>query len=127
MGHDEDQDEYERVFEQCLRRGAAPAPQQQPQSRRAKRARADYTFFRFPVHWDDRLRDASSAAYKLAGHLLREDWEEHGEMLRLSSVGLARKGISRWQKRRALRELEVRGLVWVSREPRKAPRVMLLK
>jgi hypothetical protein len=99
---------------------AAPTPHKR---------RSDLQFVKVPLMWKDRLAKAGAhgATYALALHLLYHDWKSNESPIKLSNTALADDGITRWQKWRALRELEQLGLAVVERRPRKSPIVRVVK
>jgi hypothetical protein len=88
---------------------------------RAKRRRH---WVKVPYLWLEGLAGASGAAYGLALCLLYRSWRNGGEPMKLGNGGLS--GISASAKRRALNELERRGLVRVERRLKRSPVVRLL-
>jgi hypothetical protein len=94
------------------------APRNSPGSR---------SFVKVPSNWVERLREARYVAtYRVALHLLHQNWKSHGRPLTLSNAVLEREGVTRRAKWRALRELEALCLIMVERRPRQSPRVVLL-
>lgn len=90
--------------------------------------RRSQQFIKVPIAWADRLATARYAAtLKVAHRLLYEHWRGGGRPVQLANVALARNGVSRYQKRRALWELESLGLVQVERRARKSPIVMVIE
>jgi hypothetical protein len=84
-------------------------------------------FVKVPLEWMERLSAARLAAtWKVALHLLHESFKNRRQVIRLANGTLALDGISKWQKWRALAELEKLGLVSVERRPNKSPHVTLL-
>ena len=84
-------------------------------------------FVRVPWTWIDQLRGADGQTYRLALYLLYLDWKGNGAPVKLTSGALAVDGVPRETKRRALADLERRGLVTVEKLPRKSPIVRLYK
>jgi hypothetical protein len=82
-------------------------------------------FVRVPWTWIDRLKGADGQTYRLALCLLYMHWKSNGAPIKLTSGALAMDGLPRETKRRALSDLERRGLVKVERLPRKSPIVRL--
>jgi hypothetical protein len=77
-------------------------------------------FVMVPWMWIERLVDARHiATYRVALHVLYQDWKGGSKPFTLSNSAVM--GVSRWQKWRALRELERLGLVTIERRKRKAP------
>src|SRR5262245_59042605 len=106
--------------------GAVP-PSPAPATARPKPRRRMECFTRVPCVWRDRLAGAGHiASYRVALHLLHEAWKTHDPTVPLSNLALAREGVSRRQKWRALVELERLGLIAIDRRPRRSPRITLL-
>ena len=81
-------------------------------------------FVRVPWTWIARLAKARyTATYRVALHILYRHWKNRGEPFTLSNGMVAMEGVSRWQKWRALRELEQLGLITIERRKRKTPRI----
>jgi hypothetical protein len=82
-------------------------------------------FIRVPMTWASRLSAARYAAtLKVAHHLLHQTFRTHAPTVRLTNAGLA--GVTRWQKGRAIEELETLGLIKVEHRSRRSPEVTLL-
>jgi hypothetical protein len=92
-----------------------------------KMQRRQEHFVRVPWTWIDRLKGADGQTYRVALYLLYMDWKGDGSPVKLTSGALAVDGVPRETKRRALADLERRGLVTVERLPRKSPIVRLCK
>jgi hypothetical protein len=92
-------------------------------ARRSKRRRH---WVKVPCLWLEALTGASGQVYALALHLLYRVWRNGGEPVKLGNGDLKIDGISASAKRRALNELERRGLVKVERRPKRSPVVRLL-
>jgi hypothetical protein len=82
-------------------------------------------FTKLPSSWRVRLQGAHGRTYDLALHLLHLSFKARGRPFKLANGGLAEIGISRFAKRRALRELERRSLIEVQRNPHKNPTITL--
>jgi hypothetical protein len=54
------------------------------------------------------------------------DFETRGKPFTLSNGALALENVSRWEKPRALSELEEAGLIVIERRKRKTPRITVL-
>jgi hypothetical protein len=92
------------------------------------RRREKVRFIMVPLTWKSRLAKAKHAAtLKLALHLLFETWRRKDAKVALSNARMAEDGISRWQKWRALGELEQLGLVRIERRKRKSPVATVVK
>jgi hypothetical protein len=84
-------------------------------------------FILVPWTWVERLRDARHVStYKVALHILHLSWKKNGQPFTLANGALAEDGISRYQKRDALEELERLGLIRVERRVRKSPEITAL-
>jgi hypothetical protein len=80
-----------------------------------------------PGLWQEQLTKARHiATYRSALHILRRHWENSGEPFTLSNGALELVNVSRWQKWRALGELEQLGLIAIERRKRKSPRITTL-
>ena len=83
-------------------------------------------FVRLPGGWAHTLCSAKHlSTYKVAIYLLHLNWKSRGKPIRLPNAVLARMGVGRDAKWRALLELETLGLIEVSRRDRKSPEVSL--
>jgi hypothetical protein len=58
--------------------------------------------------------------------VLYQHWKGRGEPFTLSNSMLHMSGVSRWQKWRALRELQELGLITIERRSRKSPGINVL-
>jgi hypothetical protein len=84
-------------------------------------------FIIVPRIWDERLLKARYiVTYRVAHYVLYRSWETRGEAFTLSNGAMAIRGISPRQKWRALRELEVLGLITIERRKRKTPRITVI-
>jgi hypothetical protein len=93
------------------------------QPNKARRQQQAFTIV--PDVWKQRLLKAKYlATYRLALHILGRNFETHGKPFSLLNVTL--EGVSRWQKWRALLELEELGLIIIERRQRKAPWITAL-
>ena len=85
-------------------------------------------FILVPWTWAERLAEANYiGTYRTALHLLYQHWKKRGEPFTLANGMLAKDGVSRWQKWRALKELERLGLIRVERRPRKSPLITVVQ
>jgi hypothetical protein len=76
--------------------------------------------------WIERLCKARRAStLKVALFILHLDWKHHGRPFALGNHAMAEDGISRYQKRDALRELEQLGLISIQRRRRKSPLITI--
>jgi hypothetical protein len=84
-------------------------------------------FIKVPWAWVERLAKARyTATYRVALHLLYQHWKQKGGPVKLPNGMLVLGGVSRWQKWRALGDLERLGLINVERRTRKSPLVTLI-
>jgi hypothetical protein len=96
-------------------------------SKLRQRRRYREQFVRVPVEWMHRLNSARLiATWKVALHLLDQSFKEHRHTVRLANGVMVMKGVTRWQKWRALKELETFGLINIENRPRKTPEITLL-
>jgi hypothetical protein len=80
-----------------------------------------------PLIWMEQLASVTHVSmYRLALHLLYQHWKTGDGPIKLSNVSLAKVGVSRREKWRALAELESLGLIRVERRPRRSPLVTVL-
>jgi hypothetical protein len=105
-----------RPIRHCSRRGAA----------RGGDHKAQRYFIKVPVTWVQKLIGAPGQTYALALHLLFRHFREHGAAIVLANRTIERDGIPPQSKRRALRDLEQRGLVNVDWRVRRSPIVRVL-
>jgi hypothetical protein len=122
----EDEDPYADLKRHALtpERLAQLAATPTPRTKPAKKSRH---FVKVPVKWIDQLAKARHiATYRLALYLLYRSWRAGGQMITVPNGALETEGVSRWQKWRALRELERLGLITVECRHRRSPRVALL-
>jgi hypothetical protein len=121
MHRDEDPFDLERL--------RMPMPEREvPDSIAAtKKRRRRRQFTMVPNSWVEDLRKARYiGTYRVAHYLLYRHWKNGGQPITLSNVVLAERGLTKWQKWRALAELERLGLVKVVRRPRRAPVITVL-
>ncbi len=78
-------------------------------------------FIKVPMTWYERLRGADGQTYRVVLYLLYLHWKTNGDPIKLANGMLAIDGVPPTTKRRALRNLERRGLVAVERRLRKSP------
>jgi hypothetical protein len=88
----------------------------------------------FPMAWAERLKGASGQTWMVAVHVVYQDFWENtrkgktsGQPFKLANGMLKIYGVSPTAKRRALRDIERRGLVTVEWQPKKSPVVKLCK
>jgi hypothetical protein len=92
-----------------------------------KEKRRQKNFIIVPGVWREQLTKVKYiATYRVALHILARDFETHGKPFPLSNGALALENVSRWEKPRALAELEAVGLIRVERCKRKTPRITAL-
>jgi hypothetical protein len=92
-----------------------------------KARRRRQQFVMVPYSWLEDLREARHiSTYQVALYLLHRHWKDRGQPIPLSNVALAALGVPRWEKWRALAELERLGLVKVVRRPRRVPLITVL-
>jgi hypothetical protein len=85
-------------------------------------------FVMVPWMWAEKLATVRYiATYRVALHVLYRHWKGRGEPFTLSNGAMLMEGVSRWQKWRALGELEKLGLIAIGRRRRKTPRITVLK
>jgi hypothetical protein len=84
-------------------------------------------FVKVPLWWAEQAaRAVNSSQMFVCIWLLRLAWEKHSTTFPLANAGLAKWGISREAKRRALASLEKAGLISVQRRAKRSPIVTLL-
>jgi hypothetical protein len=84
-------------------------------------------FIQVPGIWKERLTKVRYiSTYRVALHILMRDFETRGKPFTLSNGALALENVSRWEKPRALSELEEVGLIVIERRNRKTPRLTAL-
>jgi hypothetical protein len=94
------------------------------QSRGAGRKTASFT--KFPWVWEEELRQARYVStYRVALYVLRKWWQSRGQPVPVSNVALP--DVSRYQKSKALAELEALRLVKTKRQAGRSPQVTPLK
>jgi hypothetical protein len=83
-------------------------------------------FVMVPWTWAERLVGAHGQTYRVALILLHLHWKgKKGEPVKLANGMLKIDGVSRQSKWRALRDLEMRGLVAIECRSRRSPLVQL--
>jgi hypothetical protein len=84
-------------------------------------------FTQVPGIWKERLAKVRYiSTYRVALHVLMRDFETRGKPFTLSNGALALENVSRWEKPRALSELEEAGLIAIERRNRNTPRITVL-
>ena len=92
-----------------------------------RKARRQEPFAMVPLAWAASAAKATRTRKALVWILLLHTaWRTKSATFPLSNAGLAKSGVSREIKRRALAELEAAGLIVVERAPGRAPRVTML-
>jgi len=91
----------------------------------AKIKRRREHFAMLPMTWYERLKGADGQTYRVAWFLLYLHWKNNGGPIKLANGMLVMDGVPPQSKRRALRDLERRGLITVEWRPRKSPIVRL--
>jgi hypothetical protein len=92
-----------------------------------KQSSSKAPFVKLPVIWEEALAGAraSGSTYRVALLLLHMAWKSGTCVVKLTNVGLAKKGVGRKGKAGALLVLRKVGLVSVEERPRKSPIVTL--
>jgi hypothetical protein len=94
--------------------------------RKIRRRREHFT--QLPGIWKERLTKVKHiSTYRVALHILMRDFETRGKPFTLSNGALALENVSRWEKPRALSELEEAGLIMIERRNRKSPQITVLR
>jgi DNA-binding HxlR family transcriptional regulator len=83
------------------------------------------TFVQTPWKSIEKMRGVDHT-WSVLMYLQHLSWKQGGGPIKLANGMLEMDGISREAKRRALRELERRGLITVERHPRKSPTVRMV-
>jgi hypothetical protein len=84
-------------------------------------------FVQVPLWWAEQAAQATRTPQAMVlVWLLHLSWKEHSPTFKLPNERLAIRGVSRFAKTRALRNLEAARLIQVKRERGKAPTVTLL-
>ena len=93
----------------------------------AKRKQQTEPFVKMPLWWAEAAAKATGSPVTiLLVELLRLRWKMHSMTFPLPNGRLAKLGVSREIKRRALRELERARLITIERPPRKTPIITLI-
>jgi hypothetical protein len=105
-----------------------PPPSPDQPAPPSPRRKGKQQFIMVPLHWEEKLAKAKHlATYRVALHLLFQIWKKRGKTLTLSNMSITDKGVSPRDKWRALKELEQCGLIKVTRNHGKSPRVAILE
>jgi hypothetical protein len=83
-------------------------------------------FVQVPMIWVEKLNGASGQTHQVALHLLFLHWKGGGEPIKFGNMTLAAAGVPSESKRRALREIEHRGLITAEWRRKKSPLVRVL-
>jgi hypothetical protein len=85
------------------------------------------TFVQVPLWWAEQAAQATRTTKAMVWiWLLHLSWEAHSPTFKLPNERLRIRGVSRFTKARALRDLERAGLIQIVRERGKSPTVTLL-
>lgn len=121
MRDDDEADEREFL---TLQRVAATLP---PVKIKTRKPKTVDRFVKVPLWWAEQAARATNTPKAFVWlWLLHLAWKTKSDAFPLPNEQLNRHGVSRYTKRRALRELEEAGLIQVSRAGRKTPVVTLL-
>ena len=95
--------------------------------RQTPKAKPSDKFAKVPLWWAEQAAQATRTPKAMVWiWLLHLAWASRSHTFRLPNERLLLRGVSRYTKRRALRELEAAGLIQVVRELGKSPVVTLL-
>jgi hypothetical protein len=83
-------------------------------------------FVKVPLEWLQRLEGAPGQTYRLALLILYRSWRNRGASIALTNRTIETDGVPAQSKRRALRDLERRGLVRVDWHSNRSPIVRIL-
>jgi hypothetical protein len=121
--HRSEDEAWERLVE-AGQQTAAKRDAQKPVHRARNPARK---FVQISMEWLERLKSARHiATYRMALFLAYQAWQTNYRPTSISNVALRDWGVSRWEKSKALQELENLGLIEVKRRGRRTPIVTLL-
>lgn len=97
-----------------------------PVEKPVARKRQKREFVQITREQSDRLDKAKCVAtYKVFLHLMFLNWKSPGRTIRLANEALAKKGVNRYAKRRALLELKKLGLIKLKMRFRKSPEIVV--
>jgi hypothetical protein len=122
MRHDEDEDEDEKEFQRLTAHISRHVS-----TYKAKQPRASYEQVQW--WWSERvvnIRGASAKTMFVGIWLFRLKWKHRSLTFPVPNGQLAARGISRFAKNRALRQLEAAGLIVVEWRRKKTPIVTLV-
>jgi hypothetical protein len=105
----------------------APPPGMVGATKPRREAKRLVGFVKIPWSWANALAsdDVGGKVWAVACHILYETWREKGRPIKVPNGMLARCGVSRSAKVRALRKLEELGLVSIEWRPHKSPIVTI--
>jgi hypothetical protein len=83
-------------------------------------------FVQVPMLWVEKLNGASGQTHQVALHIWFLNWKGGGKPIKLANAMLRADGVPRETKRRALLELEQRGLITVDSRTGKSPLIRVL-
>jgi len=83
-------------------------------------------FIKLPWTWVEKLTGAGGQTWAVAAHLLFMEFKQKTNTFKVANGMLRMDGVPAESKRRALRDLERRGLIAVQWRARKSPTVTLL-
>jgi hypothetical protein len=81
-------------------------------------------FVMVPMRWYEKLANpppTNRCTCLVALYVLHLHWKSHGKPSKLANGMLRYDGVSRYSKRRALKDLERRGLITIEWRPKKSP------
>jgi len=119
-----------RIDLEELRIDGIPATKVETSVSKRREERRGREFIMFPLSWLDRLsKTKRRATVFVALCLLELKWRSNDKSapVPLSNLRMEELGISRYEKWRALKELEAHGFVTVERAKGRSPRVTLLQ
>jgi hypothetical protein len=100
---------------------AVPPPDGSTAKQSSRQKKSTAPFVKRPLTWVEGLQKAKHAATHAVADFVLYEWWRKGEPVTVSNVALP--AMTRWQKARAISELEALGLVKVERQGKQAPRV----
>ena len=81
-------------------------------------------FVMYPIPWHERMLGASGKTQDVARFVLHLHWKHKGQPFKLANGKLGMDKVSPQSKRRALRDMERRGLISVDWRKKKSPIVL---
>jgi hypothetical protein len=104
-----------------------PDPPELAAKIRKRAQRQQEAFAIVPLWWVKRLRQTRCiATYRVALHVLYQNYKAGGKAFTLSNVAMAEEGVTPRQKWRALQELETLGLISIKRRKRRTPLIAVI-